>query len=102
MDGYRSGHKRVAMPKTIDYRFLRAKPPKARRVPSQVHRGEGRQLCDGGGRSLDEKSFESAYLSIFKTNLIWTDIEVVITGLTRKTIGFVFGISSNPLCLLAL
>ena len=28
MDGYRSGHKRVAMPKTIDYRFCERNRPK--------------------------------------------------------------------------
>ena len=56
---YRSGHKRVARLKMIDYHFQRVKPPKERSSRSE-YSSDTERLFDGGGRSLDEKSFESA------------------------------------------
>ena len=48
---------RVEKHKTIDYRFMRMKPPKARRHASRVYRSAEWRLCDGGGCS----GFKSCY-----------------------------------------
>ena len=76
MQRYRSGHKRVAMLKTIDNCFYRVKPPEARSQPSRLARGDDYATVEGV--ALTRNLFES--ILVLQFNILCRITQVVERG----------------------